>query len=70
LLLFVLSAGVASSGTPQLLSKVTRTDPALVQYAIQAFGTSNLSEDDWKKAEDHYKVMYIRVHDVHLLYNS
>lgn len=39
-----------------MLSKVSRSDPALVQYAIKAFGTSQLSEEDWKKAEDHYKI--------------
>ncbi|XP_055696106.1 SURP and G-patch domain-containing protein 1 [Lutzomyia longipalpis] len=40
---------------PQL-STVTRTNPALLQYALQNYGTTNLSEEDWKKAEDHYKV--------------
>jgi hypothetical protein len=66
----VLSAGAASSGTPQFLSKITRTDPALIQYAVQAFGTSNLSEDDWKKAEDHYKVMFIYIcYELELLNN-
>lgn len=38
------------------LSVVKRTDPVLIQYAIQNFGTTNLSEEDWKKAEDHYKI--------------
>ncbi|KAK7574341.1 hypothetical protein V9T40_011532 [Parthenolecanium corni] len=42
-------------GSP-LISQVTRTDPALLQYALKSFGTLNLSEDDWKKAEDHYKI--------------
>jgi hypothetical protein len=55
---FVLSIGTAPTGTTQFLSKITRTDPALIQYAAQAFGTINLSEEDWKKAEDHYKVMF------------
>jgi splicing factor 4 len=50
------AAGAATSGSGHLLTKVMRTDPALIQYAVQAFGTSNLSEDDWKKAEDHYKI--------------
>ncbi|PSN40857.1 SURP and G-patch domain-containing protein 1 [Blattella germanica] len=54
-------AGAFPAGGPPaanipFLSKLTRTDPALVQYAIQAFGSSNLSEEDWKKAEDHYKI--------------
>lgn len=38
------------------LSAVKRTDPVLLQYAIQNFGTTNLTEEDWKKAEDHYKI--------------
>ncbi|CRL05521.1 CLUMA_CG018146, isoform A [Clunio marinus] len=39
-----------------MLSAVNRSDPALLQYARQNFGTTNLSEDDWKKAEEHYKI--------------
>uniref|UniRef100_A0A8D8TQA8 SURP and G-patch domain-containing protein 1 n=2 Tax=Cacopsylla melanoneura TaxID=428564 RepID=A0A8D8TQA8_9HEMI len=38
------------------ISQVGRSDPALLAYARQAFGTTNLSEEDWKKAEDHYKI--------------
>ena len=68
--LSVLAAGVATSGSGHLLTKLTRTDPALIQYAVQAFGTSNLSEDDWKKAEDHYKVMFVYVCFVHGLSNA
>lgn len=41
---------------PVMLSTVTRTDPALLQYARQNFGTTNLTEEDWKKAEEHYKI--------------
>jgi splicing factor 4 len=41
---------------PPLLTAVTRTDPALLNYARQNFGTTNLSEDDWKKAEEHFKI--------------
>ena len=63
--LSVLAAAGATSGSGHLLTKITRTDPALVQYAVQAFGTSNLSEDDWKKAEDHYKVMFVYIFFVH-----
>lgn len=40
-----------------MISQVGRSDPALIQYAMQSFGTINLSEEDWKKAEDHYKVI-------------
>lgn len=39
-----------------MLSTITRSDPALLQYARQNFGTTNLSEEDWKKAEEHYKI--------------
>jgi splicing factor 4 len=39
-----------------MLSKVTRSDPGLVQYTINTYGSSNLTEDEWKKAEDHYKI--------------
>ncbi|XP_044736541.1 SURP and G-patch domain-containing protein 1 isoform X2 [Chrysoperla carnea] len=39
-----------------MLTKVTRSDPALLQYAVNTFGTANLSEEDWQKAEDHYKI--------------
>lgn len=42
-----------------MISQVGRNDPALIQYAMQSFGTLNLSEEDWKKAEDHYKVIII-----------
>lgn len=43
-------------GPTPSLSRVNRTEPGLLRYAIQTFGTTNLSEEDWKKAEDHYKV--------------
>lgn len=39
-----------------LLTAITRTDPALLNYARQNFGTTNLSEEDWKKAEEHFKI--------------
>ena len=39
-----------------MLSQVTRTDPALLAYARQNFGTIDLTEEDWKKAEEHYKI--------------
>ena len=48
--------GVAAQGSAPMLSRVNRTEPGLVRYALQSFGTTNLSEEDWKKAEDHYKV--------------
>ncbi|XP_017884096.1 serine/arginine repetitive matrix protein 1-like isoform X2 [Ceratina calcarata] len=45
----------AESKNP-MLTKVSRNDPALIQYARQTFGTLDLSEEQWKKAEDHYKI--------------
>lgn len=39
-----------------MLTKISRNDPALIQYARQTFGTLDLTEEQWKKAEDHYKV--------------
>ncbi|CAB3369623.1 Hypothetical predicted protein [Cloeon dipterum] len=49
-------------GPAPMLTKVTRTDTKLLAYAKSAYGTVHLSEEDWKKCEDHYKV--------HLLYND
>ncbi|XP_077291157.1 uncharacterized protein LOC143914719 isoform X2 [Arctopsyche grandis] len=40
---------------PQL-TKITRQDSGLIQYAIKTYGNVNLSEEDWKKCEDHYKI--------------
>jgi len=40
-----------------MINQVGRNNHALIQYAMQSFGTINLSEKDWKKAEDHYKVI-------------
>lgn len=39
-----------------ILSVIQRTDPALLQYARQNYGTTNLSEEDWHKCEEHFKV--------------
>lgn len=41
--------------TPKLLT-VTRSDPALLNYARLNYGSVNLTEDDWKKAEEHFKI--------------
>ncbi|XP_043464863.1 arginine-glutamic acid dipeptide repeats protein-like [Leptopilina heterotoma] len=45
-----------AKGKNPMLSKVSRSDPALVQYARQTFGSLDLSEEQWKKAEDHFKI--------------
>lgn len=39
-----------------ILTAITRNDPALLNYARQNYGTVDLSEEDWKKCEEHYKV--------------
>lgn len=39
-----------------LLTNVKRTDPALLNYARQNYGTTDLDEEDWKKCEEHFKV--------------
>ncbi|KRF83704.1 SURP and G-patch domain-containing protein 1 isoform X1 [Drosophila virilis] len=54
----------SGSGTPTsfgnqnkpMLSTVTRNDPALLQYARLNYGSTQLSEDQWKQCEEHYKV--------------
>ncbi|XP_051171749.1 arginine-glutamic acid dipeptide repeats protein-like [Leptopilina boulardi] len=45
-----------AKGKNPMLSKVSRSDPSLVQYARQTFGSLDLSEEQWKKAEDHFKI--------------
>ncbi|XP_055375049.1 SURP and G-patch domain-containing protein 1 isoform X2 [Condylostylus longicornis] len=39
-----------------ILNSIQRTDPALLQYAKLNYGGTNLSEEDWKKCEEHFKV--------------
>ncbi|XP_015117613.1 uncharacterized protein LOC107041531 [Diachasma alloeum] len=48
--------GQNTKGKNPMLTKICRNDPALIQYARQTFGTLDLSEEQWKKAEDHYKI--------------
>lgn len=48
--------GINSMKSNAMLSKITRTDPGLIQYARNTFGSANLTEEEWKKAEDHYKI--------------
>jgi hypothetical protein len=45
-----------AGGPPPMLSAVRRTDNKLLAYARSAYGTVDLSEEDWIKCEDHYKV--------------
>ncbi|KAH8310276.1 hypothetical protein KR044_000423 [Drosophila immigrans] len=39
-----------------ILSSITRSDPALLQYARLNYGSTQLSEDQWKQCEEHFKV--------------
>ncbi|KAH8407266.1 hypothetical protein KR222_011793 [Zaprionus bogoriensis] len=39
-----------------MLSAITRSDPALLQYARLNYGSTQLSEEQWKQCEEHYKV--------------
>uniref|UniRef100_A0A1A9WNK2 Uncharacterized protein n=1 Tax=Glossina brevipalpis TaxID=37001 RepID=A0A1A9WNK2_9MUSC len=39
-----------------LLTNITRNDPALLQYAKLNYGSTKLSEEDWKKCEERHKV--------------
>lgn len=39
-----------------MLSAIRRTDPALLNYARQNYGTTDLTEEDWNKCEEHFKV--------------
>lgn len=45
----------ANQNKPHLLT-VQRNDPQLLQYARLNYGTTNLSEEDWNKCEEHFKV--------------
>lgn len=49
-------AGPASGTKPPMLSLVTRSEPALLAYAHQSYGTVHLDEETWRKCEDHFKV--------------
>lgn len=45
-----------SNASPANLASITRSDPSLLSYARQNYGTVQLSEEDWKKCEEHFKV--------------
>lgn len=49
------SVAPGKSTTP-MLTAITRTDPGLLNYARLNYGTVNLTEEDWHKCEEHYKV--------------
>lgn len=41
------------------LTSLRRTDPALIQYALKVFGTTDIEEHQWKQCEDQIKVKYM-----------
>jgi len=44
---------------PNAVTAVTKTDPELIQYAIRVFGTTDLSESQWKQCEDQIKMSLV-----------
>lgn len=50
------SSNAQNRGNKPMLSAVKRTDPALLNYARQNYGTTDLTEEDWAKCEEHFKV--------------
>jgi len=48
---------------PPTVNKVTRTNPQLLAYAKQAYGTTDLDEEQWKQCEEAYK-MNLVFHDI------
>ena len=41
---------------PNSLTSITQTDPQLIQYAIKVFGSTDLTDAQWKQCEDQIKV--------------
>jgi splicing factor 4 len=52
----VITLDSLSSSKLPMLTSVTRSDPALLNYARLNFGTINLTEEEWLKAEEHFKI--------------
>lgn len=53
-----LSAPVSVT-VPNALIGITKTDPELIQYAMKVFGTTDLSESQWKQCEDQIKMSLV-----------
>ncbi|XP_003736738.2 bromodomain-containing protein 4 isoform X1 [Drosophila pseudoobscura] len=47
---------LAANLNKPMLSTITRTDPALLQYARLNYGSTQLTDEQWKQCEEHYKV--------------
>lgn len=39
-----------------ILSRITSADPQILTYAVRVFGTTDLTEDQWKQCMDQVKV--------------
>jgi hypothetical protein len=39
------------------LSRITSADPQILTYAVRVFGTTDLTEDQWKQCLDQVKVL-------------
>ncbi|KAH8381901.1 hypothetical protein KR009_000836 [Drosophila setifemur] len=50
------TSGSFGNQNKPMLSNITRTDPALLQYARLNYGSVQLSEEQWMQCEEHYKV--------------
>lgn len=69
------STGIVNMQIPPVqektqISKMSRTDPQLLHYAVMNYGSSTLTEEQWKKCEDHYKIniLYQVINRVKLYY--
>ena len=49
---------------PNALTGITKADPELIQYAIKVFGTTDLSDSQWKQCEDQIKVRPTSSHTI------
>lgn len=50
------SSSSACAAMVPMLTHCTRTNPALLAYARQSYGTIELDDETWRKCEDHFKV--------------
>lgn len=44
-------------GRSSFLSRITSADPQILTYAVRVFGTTDLTEDQWKQCLDQVKVL-------------
>lgn len=44
---------------PNSLTSITQTDPQLIQYAIKVFGSTDLTDAQWKQCEDQIKMSLV-----------